>query len=391
MDSQAKAPTGIIRWLKANLQGDPVIWAVAFLLALVSIFAVYSSTGAYALRKFEGNTEAPLLRHLLYIGIAFVAMWFAHKIDYRYYARISLILLIASVPLLILVFFIGKSVNDAHRWISIMGFTFQPSDLAKFALIAHISALLAKNQQTIREVKSLEDIKKIFLPLLSWIGIICGLILIANTSTGLVLFSTSMLLMLIGRVPAKYLMMLMIIGLFLGGIAMFKGERWKTTVRRVEVFLEVVTGNDPDKLPFQLQQSYIAIAGGGIIGKGPGNSTQRNFLPFPFSDFIYATIIEEYGLVGAVFIMFLFLVLLYRGLVTVANSNRAFGGLLSAGLSFMIVIQAFINMGVVVGLGPVTGLPLPLVSMGGTSMLFTGISLGIILSVSKGELEENNS
>ncbi|MBY0424518.1 MAG: FtsW/RodA/SpoVE family cell cycle protein, partial [Cytophagales bacterium] len=193
---------------------------------------------------------------------------------------------------------------------------------------------------------------------------------------------TCMLLMFIGRVPLKYLGMLIIVGLVAGALALAVGQRMGTAVSRIKAFM------DPKEIPFQLEQSYIAIATGGVLGKGPGNSTQRNFLPHPYSDFVYATIVEEYGLIGGVIILFLFLVLLYRGMITVANSERAFGGLLSAGLSFALVIQALINMAVAVGLGPITGLPLPLLSMGGTSLLFTGISLGIILSVSRGEVEE---
>jgi cell division protein FtsW len=188
--------------------------------------------------------------------------------------------------------------------------------------------------------------------------------------------------MFIGRVPLKYLGMLIIVGIVAGALALAVGQRMGTAVSRIKAFM------DPKEIPFQLEQSYIAIATGGVLGKGPGNSTQRNFLPHPYSDFVYATILEEYGMIGGVLILFLFLVLLYRGMITVANSERAFGGLLSAGLSFALVIQALINMAVSVGLGPITGLPLPLLSMGGTSLLFTGISLGIILSVSRGEVEE---
>ncbi|MDX2195914.1 MAG: FtsW/RodA/SpoVE family cell cycle protein [Cytophagales bacterium] len=374
-------------WLKRNLQGDPIIWAVAILLALISIAAVYSSSGAIAVKKFGGNTEAPLFKHIFYIAISFALMWLAHKIDYRYYSRLSLFALIVSVPLLIAAIFIGTNINDASRWLRVpgLGITFQPSDLAKFALIAYLSAMLAKKQQVIAEMKDIDEITRTLVPMLAWCGLISGLIIWSNASTGIVLFSTCMLLLYIGRVPMKYLMFLAFIGMFVGGIALFKGERWKTFVKRIEA----VSQNDPDKIPFQLQQSYIAIATGGVLGKGPGNSTQRNFLPHPYSDFIFAIILEEYGIWGGIFVLFLFLVLLYRGMMAVANSERAFGGLLSAGLSFILVIQAFVNMGVAVGLGPITGLPLPFVSMGGTSLVFTGISLGIILSVSKGEVVED--
>jgi cell division protein FtsW len=373
-------------WFKKNLKGDPVIWAVAILLAIISILTVYSAAGAYAFKKFGGNTEAPLIKQLSYIGLSLGMMWLAHKVDYRYYAKIALICLIISVPLLLMTKFFGTNINSASRWLKIpfVGITFQPSDLAKFALIAYLSSILAKKQQIITEIKTLDEIKETFLPMLSWIGVICGLILWSNASNGLVLFATCMLLMIIGRVPFKYLLILCLIGTMAGGVALFNGQRAKTFMSRIEKF----TSGKAKDIPYQLEHSYIAIATGGIAGKGPGNSTERNFLPHPYSDFIYAIIIEEYGLLGGAAVMFLFLVLLYRGMVTVARSERAFGGLLSAGLSFALFMQAFVNMGVAVGIGPVTGLPLPLVSMGGTSLLFTGISLGIILSVSKGEVEE---
>jgi cell division protein FtsW len=176
--------------------------------------------------------------------------------------------------------------------------------------------------------------------------------------------------------------MLVLVGLLSGSVALSIGQRLNTAISRVTAFL------DKDQLPYQLQQGYIAMATGGVVGKGPGQSELRNFLPYPHSDFIYATIIEEYGMVGGVLVVFLYLALLYRGMVTVANSDRAFGGLLSAGLSFALVVQAFINMGVAVGLGPITGLSLPLLSMGGTSILFTCLTLGIILSVSRGDQED---
>jgi cell division protein FtsW len=191
-----------------------------------------------------------------------------------------------------------------------------------------------------------------------------------------------MLLLFIGRIPVKYLAMLAFVGVFAVSIAMVVGQRGETAINRVENFI------NKENIPFQAQQSYIAVATGGITGKGPGNSSQRNFLPEAFSDFIFAIVVEEYGMIGAGIVILLYLTLLYRGMKAAAASGRAYGGLLSAGLSFAIVIQAMVNMGVAVGLGPITGLPLPLLSMGGTSLLFTGLAMGIILSVSRGEIEE---
>jgi cell division protein FtsW len=235
--------------------------------------------------------------------------------------------------------------------------------------------MLAKRQQNIH------DFKESLIPVLIWCGVICGLIALSNLSTAIILFLTCMLLMFIGRIPMKYILMLFMVGILAGSIALAIGQRFETAVSRVSAFV-----NKED--PYQVQQGYIAMATGGLFGKGPGNSEQRNFLPTPYSDFIFAILIEEYGLIGGLTVILLYLGLLYRGMVTVSNSERAYGGLLSAGLSFALVVQAFINMGVAVGLGPVTGQTLPLLSMGGTSVLFTCITVGIILSVSKGEVED---
>jgi cell division protein FtsW len=219
-------------------------------------------------------------------------------------------------------------------------------------------------------------------PIIIAIGLICGLIAMANFSTAILLLMTCLLIMFIGRVPVKYLAIVVLVGVLGLTTAGFIGQRGETLISRVEAFMH------EDEIPFQAEQSFIAIATGGVTGKGPGNSEQRNSLPHPYSDFIYAIIIEEYGMVGGFGVLFLYLALLYRGMRIVANSNKAFGGLLSAGLSFALVIQALVNMAVAVGLVPITGLPLPLLSMGGTSLVFTGISLGIILSVSRGDHQE---
>jgi cell division protein FtsW len=191
-----------------------------------------------------------------------------------------------------------------------------------------------------------------------------------------------MLIMFIGRVPVKYLAMLVLVGLISGAAAIQFGVRGETAKHRIMNF---VNGSE---LPFQAKHGRIAVATGGVIGKGPGNSDQRNILPHPYSDFVYAIVIEEYGMIGGVLVLALYLVLLHRGMKAAYNSERAFGGLLSAGLSFDLVCQAMVNMGVVVGLGPITGQPLPFISMGGTAMVFAGLSVGIILSVSRGEQDE---
>ncbi len=368
----------IKEWTDKNLQGDRVIWAVVFALSLISILVVYSSIGTLAYKR-TASTESYLFKHTFMVFLGLAAMWSAHKIDYRYYSKLSRLALWVSVPLLIYTFTNGTSINDAARWITlpIINTSFQPSDFASLALIINLASMLSKKQQNI------DDVKEALIPVLIWCGVICGLIALTNLSTAMLLFATCMLVMFIGRVPVKYLAMLALVGLLAGGVAVKFGVRGETAKNRI---LSFVNGTE---LPFQAKHGRMAVATGGIFGKGPGNSDQRNILPHPYSDFIYAIVIEEYGMIGGGVVLVLYLVLLHRGMKAAYNSERAFGGLLSAGLSFDLVCQAMVNMGVVVGLGPITGQPLPLISMGGTAMVFTGLSVGIILSVSRGEQEAN--
>ncbi|WP_370634711.1 FtsW/RodA/SpoVE family cell cycle protein [Cesiribacter sp. SM1] len=363
-------------WMQQNLKGDPVIWIIVFMFSLLSVAAVYSATGTLAYKR-DVEVEQYLINHSLLMFLSLGAMWVAHRVDYRYYSRLSRFALILSVPLLLYAFFFGTNLNEASRWIEIplINKTFQPSDLAKLALIANLAAMLSKRQQNITD-------KELLTPVLFWIGLICGLIALSNFSTAGLLFATCLLLMFIGRVPVKYLFLLILIGAIGGGLAFAFGQRGGTLLSRIESY------TSPGEISYQTEQSYIAIATGGIAGKGPGNSDSRNLLPHPYSDFIYAIIIEEYGLFGGILVIFLYLALLYRGMKAVSQSERAFGGLLSAGLAFALVLQAFVNMGVAVGILPVTGQPLPMISMGGTSLLFNGLALGIILSVSRGDVED---
>ncbi|CAN5620759.1 FtsW/RodA/SpoVE family cell cycle protein [soil metagenome] len=367
----------IKEWTDRNLKGDPVIWFIVFALSILSILVVYSATGTLAYKRMHGNTEHYLIKHSFLVILSLLAMWLVHRLDYRYFARLSRFALWLSVPLLFITYKFGMNINDASRWITIpiINQAFQPSDLAKLALIATLAGMLSKKQNNI------QDFKEALFPILIWCGVICGLIALTNYSTAVLLFITCMLLMFIGRVPMKYLAMLALVGMVAGGIALSFGQRGGTVLNRLKNF------TTSEEIPFQAKQSYIAIATGGITGKGPGQSDQRNFLPHPYSDFIYAIILEEYGIIGGVSVIFLYLALLFRGMRAVAKSEKTYGGLLSAGLSFALVLQAMVNMGVAVGLGPITGLPLPLVSMGGTSLLFTGVALGIILSVSRSEEE----
>ena len=364
-----------IKDISKRLDGDKIIWGIAIVLSLFSILVVYSATSALAYKSAGGDTEHFLLKHTFLVVLGLLAMYVCHKIDYRYYARLSRFALIASACLLLFALNYGATINEASRWIVIpfVNQSFQPSDLAKLALIVNLASMLAKRQ------RSMQDFQKAIMPMLVWCGAICGLIAMSDFSSGVLLFLTCGLLLFIGRVPLQYLGTLAIIGLMAGLIAFNFGQRGQTVSNRAAAFFEAEEG----KVPFQALQSNIAIAYGGFLGKGAGKSVQRNFLPHPYSDFIFAIIVEEYGMLGAIAIVSMYLVLLYRGMQIVARSKGTFGALLAAGLVFSLGLQSFIHMAVVVGIVPITGLPLPLLSMGGTSLLFTGMTMGILISVSR--------
>ncbi len=369
-----------------NIKGDKVIWLVVVMLSVFSLLAVYSAIGTLAYSEKKG-TDFYLIKQIMIMGAGFVMMYATHRLHYKYYARIAQILLVIAVPLLLYTLFFGTNKNEASRWITlpIVNLTFQSSDVAKLALMMYLAKVLAERQTTDYDFK--DTLLNIILPVMG----ICILIFPANLSTAAVLFVTSLLVMFIGRI--KILHLLGVAGITLAGIAivlltiMFmpnKGrlETWKS---RIENF------GDSKDVPFQVQQAKIAIAKGYPVGKGPGNSTQRNYLPHPYSDFIFAIIIEEYGLPGAFVIMLLYIIFLFRCVKIVIKSPKAFGALLAVGLGISLVLQAFIHMAVNVNLLPVTGLTLPLVSMGGTSLFFTSIAIGIILSVSRHIEEEGEA
>ncbi len=362
-------------WLSKKIKGDIVIWGIVIMLSVISTMVVYSATSSLAYRQMQGNTEYYLIKHLLLIIMSIGAIWLAHNLDYRYYSGLSKIGLWISVPLLLFTWRHGSNINEASRWITIpiINKTFQPSDLAQFALITYLAFFLAKKQNKI------ESFYEAFVPLAIWSTSICGLVALTNLSTAVLIFGTCLVLMFIGRIPIKYISIYILIGVFACIIALGIGQRGKTAINRVKSF---ITG----ELSFQTKQSYIAIASGGLYGKGPGKSIQRNFLPHPYSDFIYAVLIEEYGLIGAIFVLLLYILLLYRGITIMTETKNLFGALMTIGLSLLMVMQAMINMSVAVGLIPVTGLTLPFLSMGGTSLLFTGITIGAIISVSRGEI-----
>ncbi len=365
----------------AELRGDKAIWGIIVLLGLFSILAVYSSTGTLAYRYHEGNTEAPLLKHGIILMGGLVLTYICHLMDYMNYKRLAPFLLLISIPLLVYTLAFTEELNDAHRWISVpfVGLTFQTSDLAELALILYVAREISSKKEYIK------DFKSAFLPIIIPILIICGLIAPADLSTAVVLFVICMMMMFIGRVALQYIFLLLMMGFVVfsmlivihetfPGADVIRMETWQSRLN------EFVT--DPDG-GFQVEQSKIAIANGGWIGLGPGNSIQRNYLPNSFSDFIYAIICEEYGLLGGTLLIGIYVLLFFRITRLVTKSAKAFGAMVALGLGMSLIVQAFANIAVSVHLVPVTGLTLPMISMGGTSILFTCIAFGIILSVSK--------
>ncbi len=374
-----------ISWIETHLQGDKIIWLVVFLLGLISLLAVYSSTSALAFRYQGGNTEYYFLKHFFLILGAFLVMFVVHQLDYKFFSKISFLLVFVSIILLVYTLFQGDQyeINDAQRWITLFGQSFQASDFAKFSLIVYLARILTEKQGHIK------DFQKSFLPIILFVSIICGLIAPANLSTAILLFICCLILMYVAGIKLQYLISLLLIGFIGTIILMFTVKRGETWRNRLRDYIERISSTDYEP-NYQTEQANIAIATGGIIGKGVGKSVQRNFLPHPYSDFIFAIILEEYGILGGLVILSLYFVLLFRSLAIITVS-KTFGALLAAGLCFLIVVQALINMGVTVGILPVTGLPLPFISMGGTSLLFTGLSLGVILSVSRAVLNEKTN
>lgn len=378
--------------LLKNIKGDKGIWIVVIILSVFSILAVYSSTGMLAYRKQGGNTEYYLFKQLIILLFGWTLMYLTHLIKYTYFSRLSQIGLILSIPLLLVTLVSGTSLNEANRWLTlpIVNLTFQSSDVARLFLLMYLARVLSRKQELV------QDFRKGFLPVIVPVTVVCALILPANFSTAAILFVTCLAVMFIGRISFKYLFALVGAGLAaiilifaLSKAAPSLFPRGGTWMSRVDHFINEEKA-DADAT-YQVDQAKIAIVSGGIVGKSPGKSTQRNFLPHPYSDFIFAIIIEEYGLIGGGFVMLLYLILFFR-VIRIANKCQGnFGALLSVGIGFSLVFQALINMAVAVNLFPVTGQTLPLISMGGTSIWFTCISIGIILSVSRRvEIETKN-
>lgn len=375
-------------------KGDKVIWAIVIMLTMVSILVVYSSVGSLAY-KMNKSTESYLFKQIGFIALGVLIIYFAHRVNYTIYSRVATILFLISIPLLFYTLKFGSSINEANRWIKlpVINMTFQTSDLAKLALFMYMSRQLSRCQNVIK------DFRRGFLPLIVPVIIICALIAPANLSTALLIGGIALMLMFIGRVRVRHIMLVVgtalipLIILVLVATHYYNREehtsgdlpsvlsmgRMSTWIKRVQDFMYA----DKDDASYQVQQAKIAIAKGGWLGKGPGKSEQRNFLPHPYSDFIYAIIIEEYGLAGGAIIILIYVLFLFRSIRIFQRCPYAFGAFLAVALSFTLVIQAMVNMAVNVNLLPTTGITLPLVSMGGSSLWFTCFAIGIILSVAR--------
>lgn len=398
--SQMPSIDGMRGQLVQRTRGDKYIWGIVVLLSLISILVVYSATGSLAYKMYKGNTSVYLFKQLSFSLIGLALIYFLHRINYTIFSRVATILFLVSIPLLLYTLFFGAKINDGSRWIKlpIINMTIQTSDLAKLALFMYISRLLSKKQETIK------DFKKGFIPVVAPVMIICALIMPANLSNALLTGATALLLMFIGRVSLKHIFLTIgvalipVIIIVMVARLTYNGSqqadtkkpviaekvksfgRFGTWVKRVQDFMYA----KDNETPYQVQQAKIAIANGSVfVGLGPGNSRQRNFLPQAYNDFIYSIIIEEYGLLGGAFMIFIYLVFLFRCIRIFRRCPYAFGAFLALGLSFTLVIQAVANMAVNVNLVPVTGVTLPLVSMGGSSFLFTCGAIGIILSVAR--------
>ena len=398
------------------LRGDKVIWVVALLLGIISLIVVYSATSALVVNKYDGNTGRLLIKHLSTLLIGYAMMYIAYKIDYRNFARFSWFLLVPCLALLLYTLVFGKNINSASRAINILGISFQPSEIAKIILITYLS------RQLVIMGDALYNIKAVLVRLAAPILLTAGLIFPENLSTAAILVVVCMVLLFIGRV--KFLHIMAIVGICVAGLGLYllldivktnisnnraakasiesaeggivkayepKQNRIQTWSNRLKAMGE---SKKEDFDPFDdhhYQQTYakIAVATSSVFGKGPGKSEQRNFLPHPYSDFIYAIIIEEYGIAGAILVLLLYIILFTRVLRIVIKRPVTFGAFMAFGLGFLLIMQAMINMGVSTGLLPVTGQPLPFVSMGGSSMMATGFIIGMILSVTRNIEEES--
>lgn len=378
MDSKIKA------FFQEHLKGDYKIWLIVFILNAFGLLIQFSAKAKTAMDgPFEPLTS--FVKTIAILGISFYLMSYFSKINYSRVAKFSDLALLLSWALVIVALAFGPTIGGANRWVSVGPIQFMPSDMVKLCLITSLAKDFSSKQADPESYNAV-----MFFRMLFKIGISCFLIMLSNFSTSVLIFLTSIILMFFGRVPAKQ------IGFIITAVAVIAitvvslgiGQRAKTVKTRIENYVQRI-GKNENRLSkaknedYQITRSLFAIATGAIHPKGPGKSQQRYILSQAESDFVYAIIIEEYGIVGGLAIPLLFLIFMYRGAKAIQYSTRPFGGLLSAGLTFSIVFQAFINMLVAVDAGPVTGQPMPMISAGGTSLIFTAVSIGLILAVSK--------
>ncbi|KRG28511.1 FtsW/RodA/SpoVE family cell cycle protein [Salegentibacter mishustinae] len=368
----------------SNLKGDKVIWATAGLLAIFSFLPVYSASSNLAYLYGDGSTFQYVVVHFFHLLLGFCLLFAVHKIPYHYFRGLSILFLPVVIVLLIYTVAQGTMIDGAYasRWIQIpgLGVSFQSSTLASVVLMIYVARYLSK------KTNDNLTFKESILPLWVPVGLVLLLILPANFSTTAIIFSMVLVLMFLGGYPVKYLGIIVAVGLllltmFILTAKAFPGllpNRVDTWASRIESF----TNDEDTEADYQIEKAKIAIASGGVAGTGIGKSVQRNFLPQSSSDFIYAIIVEEMGLIGAFGVMGAYLLLLFRIVIVATKSNTVFGKLLVMGVGLPIIFQALINMGVAVELFPVTGQTLPLISSGGTSIWMTCMALGIILSVS---------
>jgi cell division protein FtsW len=373
---------GMDQLFNSHLKGDRTIWMVALVLGVVSLLAVYSASSWMGWRH-DGGTFRILVKHGLMLAAGGGIMYTASKLRFTVYSKLAQLLLGATAALLLLTLLVGTNVNGASRWLAVpgLGITFQTSDLARVVILVYLARVLGRHREepwTFREV-----LLKLVLP----VGAICGLILPANFSTAALLFLTCMVLLFIGEVPLKHLLTLAAMAVAAFGLLLLLSKTAPDLLPRLKTWESRLThhGGEDRDANYQVNNAKIAIVHGGLLPNGPGTGTSRNFMPHPESDMIYAFIIEEYGsIIGGLGLLLLYLVLLFRAMRIAQHCGKRFGALVAMGLALGLVLQALVNMAVAVNLVPVTGQPLPLVSMGGTSMWFTCLSLGIILSVSRG-------
>jgi cell division protein FtsW len=374
-----------MNWVQSKIfRGDRVIWIVLLLLSLLSLLIVYSSTGALAYRQASGNTMYFLIRQIFFLGAGLGLMLvMVNFLSVKIYSILANLLIYLSIGLLLVsvaMQFAGMS-GGSGRTLDIGFISFQPAELAKVSLVMFSAKVLGKKQ------KSKEELKKAFYIVIAHTVVVCGLIFVSNFSTAALLFATILTMLFVGRVPLKYLLLVIAVGVGLVVAIYFLADQFPSAPTRMHTVkgrIDRFINGDPNAEKGITQADYakLAIYEGGILGKGPGNSDVSNYMAAAYNDFIFAIIVEEYGLVSGIAVMFLYLIFFFRAVVIVRRATRTFPAFLVTGLTMLLVFQAMINIGVSTGVLPVTGQPLPWVSLGGTSLLFTSVAFGCILSVS---------